>query len=103
MATNCPACKENTLEIREYGVCCKQYLPKKSGKEYYNSGTCNFRINFEQKAFDKKLTANDIRTLIEGGEIKNKKGDVMKMIQDPSSNDDYFTDIEWKTKNYKDF
>lgn len=103
MATTCPACKELTLEVREYGVCCKGYLPKKDGKEYYNSGTCNFRINYEQKVFDKKLSKGDIKTLIEGGELKNKKGDVMKMVQDPSPNDDFFTEIEWKEKNYQDF
>lgn len=103
MARKCPLCerdgRDGTLQKREYGICCNKLQFTRNGKDYESVGECNFRINYEQKSFGKRLSDGEIRTLLDGGEIKNKDA-TMKLNLD---RDGFFTEITWKEKNYSDF
>lgn len=74
MAT-CPKCKTGTLKVGEKMVRCSNYEAEKDAHgDWHNKGTCDFRLPFENKLFG-KMTKEDIKALIEGKTIKNKKGD----------------------------
>ena len=72
----------------------EEYKPKKDGSEWYNEGTCDFRITYKNKIFGRDLTDRDIRTLLEGGSIKNKNGDSAILDVDY----EYFVRIDYKEK-----
>ncbi len=79
MATMCPKCKEGTLKVGEKMVRCSGYEPEKDAQGvWHNKGNCDFRIPFENKLFG-KITKEQVKELIEGKTIKNKKGDTMVM------------------------
>lgn len=95
MATLCPICGENTgkiLKKSDKQVYCEGYQARKDDSgEWINMGTCDFRIAFENKTFG-KITAGDVKALVEGKTVKNKKGDEMSF--DPTAK--YFTSIKRK-------
>ena len=53
-----------------------------------------FRITYKNKIFGRDLTDRDIRTLLEGGSIKNKNGDSAILDVDY----EYFVRIDYKEK-----
>lgn len=79
MATVCPLCKKGTLKKGEKMVYCTGYQPQKDGKEWFNSGECDFHIPYNQKAFGRVLSNNDMKKLIDGESIRNAKGDVLTL------------------------
>lgn len=91
--TPCPVCSRK-LKKGEKMVYCEEYKPKKDGSEWYNEGTCDFRITYKNKIFGRDLTDRDIRTLLEGGSIKNKNGDSAILDVDY----EYFVRIDYKEK-----
>jgi len=94
MATLCPVCKKQNLKKGEKMVYCAEYKPKKIGETWKNEGECNFRINFSNKVWGNTLSPVDIKSLVEGSTLTNKKGD--KMTLDLKS--EYFTNIEFAPK-----
>lgn len=90
MATVCPLCKKGTLKKGDKMVYCDEYKPKKEGKDWINNGECEFHIPYNQKAFGRTLTANDIKKLVEGGTLKNAKGDTLEL---DIENTEFFTRI----------
>ena len=94
MATLCPKCKKQNLKKGEKMVYCAEYKPKKVGETWTNEGECDFRINFSNKVWGSTLSAGDIKTLVDGKILTNKKGD--KMSLDMGS--EYFTKIEFAPK-----
>ncbi|NPA64961.1 MAG: hypothetical protein GXO16_08310, partial [Epsilonproteobacteria bacterium] len=66
MAIQCPVCGEGTIKRGEKMIYCSNYKPRKDGSEWYNEGTCDFHIPYNQKAFGKKLTPNDMKRLLAG-------------------------------------
>lgn len=100
MATQCPVCKKGTLKKGEKMVYCEHYKPRLDGKEWYNEGDCDFRIPYQNKKFGKTFTSGDIKKLLEGGTIKNAKGDVAML----DLNNEYFVAIEFAArKEDRDF
>lgn len=97
--TPCPVC-QGKLKKGEKMVYCENYKPKKDGKDWYNEGSCDFHIPFNQKVFGKTLSPADIKRLLAGEILRNSKGDMMSL--DLSS--DFFTAIEFAPrKEDKDF
>jgi len=94
MATICPKCKKENLKKGEKMVYCAEYKPKKENDVWKNDGNCDFRINFANKVWGSPLSAGDIKSLVEGKTLTNKKGD--KMVLDMDS--EYFTKIEFAPK-----
>ena len=90
MATMCPKCGKGTLKKGGKMVYCSEYKPNKKGNEWVNEGSCEFRIMYKNKIWGKDLTPQDIKTLVDGGELVNDRGDKMKL--DLSS--EFFTKIE---------
>jgi len=90
MATLCPKCKTGTLKKGEKMVYCGDYKPKKSETGVWtNEGTCDFHINLTNKIWG-AISPEDIKSLVEGKTLTNKKGD--KMTLDLTN--DFFTKIE---------
>ena len=75
-------------------VYCAEYKPKKVGETWTNEGECDFRINLANKVWGKSLSGGDVKALVEGKVLSNKKGD--KMSLDMES--EYFTKIEFAPK-----
>jgi len=94
MATTCPKCKSGTLKKGEKMVYCSGYKPAKKGDSWVNEGTCDFRVMYKNRAWGTDLTAADIKKLVEGGELVNKRGDRMKLDLES----EYFTKIEFAPK-----
>lgn len=95
MATLCPKCKTGSLKKGEKMVYCSENKPTKmEDGSWGNGGTCDFRITFANKAFGRSVTPQEIKTLIEGKSISNKRGDVMKMDLDSQ----FFTSIKFAEK-----
>lgn len=94
MATKCPKCKNSNIKLGEKMAYCADYKPKKEGGVWKNEGKCNFRINLGNKVWGKTLEGSDIKKLITGETLINKKGD--KMTMDLES--EYFTKIEFAPK-----
>jgi hypothetical protein len=94
MATVCPKCKTGTLKKGEKMVYCSEYKPKKDGNEWKNEGTCDFRIMYKNKAWGSDLAPGDIKKLVDGGTLENKKGDKMTLDLD----NEFFTRIEFAPK-----
>jgi len=94
MATICPKCNKGTLKKGEKMVYCSEYKPKKdeAGK-WINEGTCDFKIHFANKVFG-SIDAKQIKELVEGKTIHNKKGDSMSLDLES----EYFTKIEFAPK-----
>lgn len=93
MATICPVCNTGTLKKGEKMVYCSDYKPKKVGDNWINEGSCGFKIHYANKAFG-NIDAKQIKLMIEGKTIHNKKGD--SMVLDLES--EYFTKIEFAPK-----
>lgn len=90
MAITCPKCSNGTMKKGEKMVYCSEYKPTKSGDEWKNEGSCEFRILFDQKkVFGKIIEAKDIKDLIEGKTLVNG---AKKLKMDLESQ--YFTKIE---------
>ena len=94
MATLCPLCGKGTLMKGEKMVYCSNYKPKKEGKDWYNEGDCEFHIPYKQAVFGRDLTPADIKRLVAGEPVKNKKGDSMILDLDSP----YYTHIEWSPR-----
>lgn len=90
MATICPKCGKGTLKKGDKMVYCSNYKPTKKGDSWINEGSCDFKIMYQNKIWGADLTPGDIKKLIEGGELTNKRGDKMKL----DLNNSYFTTIE---------
>ena len=94
MATICPKCKNGTLKKGEKMVYCSEYKPSKNESgEWVNDGTCNFKITFANKVFG-NIDAKQIKSVVEGKIIKNKKGDSMSL----DLGSEFFTKIEFAPK-----
>ena len=91
MATMCPKCGKGTLKKGEKMVYCSEYKPIKKGNEWVNEGSCEFRIMYKNVVWGEDLTPGDIKKMVEGGELTNKRGDKMKL---DLSNSNYFTKIK---------
>ena len=77
----CPLCKTGTLK-KKIGVMiyCDGYQPQKEGNDWFNAGTCDFHVAFnQQKTLGRVLDDNEIRSLIEGKPLRNKKGDTLEL------------------------
>jgi hypothetical protein len=94
MATTCPKCGKGTLKKGEKMVYCSEYKPKKSGNEWVNEGTCDFRIMYRNSAWKQDLTPGEIKKLVDGETLVNKRGD--RMVLDLNS--PYYTKIEFAPK-----
>ncbi len=95
MAITCPKCGKGTLKKSEKMVRCSENKPvKMEDGSWGNEGTCDFRIAYANKAFGRSLTPGDIKSLVEGKTLTNKRGD--KMTLDLES--EYFTRIEFAPK-----
>ncbi len=92
MATICPLCGKGTLKVGEKMVYCSERIIKRDGKDFFNDGECDFHIGFKQKIFGRDLTPKDIKALVEGKTIKNKKGDVLRLDLE---NTEFFTSIDF--------
>lgn len=71
----CPKCNKGTLKAGEKLVrcdCC--VMEKLPSGEWINKGSCDFRIPYEYPNFG-KLSKEDIRALVSGQSVKNKRGD----------------------------
>ena len=90
MATICPKCKEGSLKKGDKMVYCSNYKPTKKGDSWVNEGSCDFKIMYKNKIWGEDLTPADIKKLVEGGELTNKRGDKMKL----DLNNEYFTAFE---------
>jgi len=90
MATMCPKCKTESLKKGEKMVYCAGYKPEKVGNDWKNTGSCDFRILFDQKkVFGKALEPKDIKDLVEGKTLVNG---IRKLNLDLTNND-YFVKI----------
>lgn len=84
MATKCPKC-DGTLKVKkdsagkELFVFCSKFEQKKEGEKWVNTGTCDFKLFFENKYFG-NLSIDNIKNIVEGKTIQNKKGD--KLVLD---------------------
>ena len=95
MATECPKCKKGILKKGDKMVYCSENKPKKKDDgSWGNEGTCDFRITYTNKVFGKTLTAGDIKKLVDGGILKNSKGDTMTLDLES----EYYTKIEFAPK-----
>lgn len=95
MATMCPKCEKESLKKGENMVYCAGYKPKKKDDgKWINEGTCDFHIGFSNKVWGGSLTPEDIKKMVDGETLKNKKGD--KMSLDLGS--EFFTKIEFAPK-----
>lgn len=94
MATICPKCKKENMKKGDSMVYCAGYKPKKVGDIWNNEGSCDFRINFSNKVWGQAVTPAEIKGLIEGKTINNKKGDSMVM----DLTNQYFTKITFAEK-----
>lgn len=97
--SKCPICKSG-MKMKKDGkgephyIYCENYKPEKKGNEFINTGTCDFKIFFDQKkAFNMNLSITDMKKLVAGGELVNAKGDTLNL---DVSNEKYFTKIEYK-------
>ena len=90
MATMCPKCKNGTLKKGDKMVYCSNYKPTKKGDSWVNEGSCDFKIMYKNKIWGEDLTPADIKKLVDGGELVNKRGDKMKL----DLGNEYFTVIE---------
>ncbi len=90
MATMCPKCKNGTLKKGDKMVYCSNYKPTKKGDSWVNEGSCDFKIMYKNKLWGEDLTPADIKKLVDGGELVNKRGDKMKL----DLGNEYFTVIE---------
>lgn len=98
--TPCPVCSTGKLKKGEKMVYCQDYKPRKDGNEWYNEGSCEFRITYKNKLFGRDLTDRDIKSLLEGKSLKTKNGDTVTLDLDS----DNFLHFEWKErKEDKDF
>ena len=89
----CPLCGKGTIKNRkDKMVCCDGYKPQKEGSEWFNTGECDFHIPYNQKAFGKQLTKNEMNMLLNGQVLKNKKGDTLTLDLE---NPDFFTKIDF--------
>jgi len=71
-------------------VYCAGYKPEKVGNDWKNTGSCDFRILFDQKkVFGKALEPKDIKDLVEGKTLVNG---IRKLNLDLTNND-YFVKI----------
>jgi len=94
MATKCPKCGKGTLKKGEKMVYCSEYKPKKEGNTWTNEGSCDFRIMYSNKAWGTALTPSDIKKLVSGEALRNRRGDVMTLDLQTS----FFTKIEFAPK-----
>jgi len=94
MATTCPKCKKQNLKKGEKMVYCEEYRPKKVGESWANEGKCDFRINFANRVWGSSLSAGDVKALVDGKKLRNKKGDKMELDLES----EYFTKIEFAPK-----
>jgi len=94
MATTCPKCKNGVLKKGDKMVYCSEYQPKKEGETWINQGKCEFKIYFSQKIFSQNIDAKEIKTIVNGGVLQNKKKDKMRL--DLTSK--FFTKIEFAEK-----
>jgi endogenous inhibitor of DNA gyrase (YacG/DUF329 family) len=93
MATPCPICGKG-LKKNETAVFCSGNQRQKNERgEWFNAGDCEFRVPFENKIFG-KITPEQIRDLLAGKAVKNKKGD--SMVLDLENK--YFTKIVFAEK-----
>lgn len=89
--TVCPLCGKGILKNRKDAmIYCDGYKPQKDGKEWYNTGSCDFHIPYNQKVFGRKLTVKDMKDLIAGKQLKNPKGDILELDLE---NPDFFTKL----------
>ncbi len=94
MATICPKCNKGTLKKGEKMVYCSEYKPKKDEKgNWTNEGSCDFKITFANKVFG-NIDAKQIKELVDGKTITNKKGDSMVLDLER----EFFTKIEFAPK-----
>jgi len=93
MATRCPVCENGNLKKTESMVKCSNRKTEKVDGGFKEVGSCDFRINFNQKkVFGQDLTPADIKKMVDGENIFSKKGH--KMFLD-LKNKDFFTKIEF--------
>lgn len=112
MASTCPACGSGVnLKLGDDGktpmyVYCKERKIKKLSKEemkkqktnnqYFNEGTCNFHVYFNQQNMKKYFSKEEMKTLLDGGVITNLKGDEIRIKDNLQKMDDYSTTIIFK-------
>jgi len=95
MATTCPKCNKGVLKKGEKMVYCSEYKPAKNDDgSWRNDGTCDFKITYGNKAFGRNLTPSDIKKLVDGEVLTNKKGDKLSL----DLKNEYFTKIEFAPK-----
>lgn len=95
MATLCPKCKKENVKKNDNSVYCAGYKPKKNEDgSWSNEGSCDFRVSLSNKVWKTKLTPADVKKLIDGETLTNKKGD--KMILDLTNQ--FFTKITFAPK-----
>lgn len=92
--TKCPVCSVNTLKKGEKMIYCSEYKPRKDGSDWYNDGSCDFRITFKNKLVGRDLTPQDIRKLLNGEKLRTKDGDRFHLDIDQDS----FLFFDWKDK-----
>jgi len=92
MSSKCPLCQSG-VKLRKSDdnkpsmVYCESYKLEKEGDNFVNKGTCDFHLNFKNKRFG-ELTTEQMKSLIGGQKIANKKGDALEL---DLSNKEYFT------------
>lgn len=88
MATMCPKCGKGTIKKNDNTVYCSEYKPEKSGNDWVNKGTCEFRTSFSQKIFGKTLKIEEMKDLISGKILVNGQ----KKLKLDLANEKYFTE-----------
>lgn len=99
MASKCPVCGKG-IKLKRDGngdpsfVYCTENKPEKRGDNWVNTGSCDFRLFFNQKKiFNTTLSDKDMKKLLEGGSVVNAKGDVMEI---DVNNKEHFTKFDFK-------
>ena len=75
----CPLCKTGTIKKGDRMVYCDGYQAKKDGNTWFNAGTCDFHISFNQKGLGRTLDDDEMRDLLNGKVLRNPKGDTLQL------------------------
>ena len=92
--TTCPICGKGILKRAEDRIYCSENKPEKVGKEWINNGTCDFVIFRKQKLFGRELMDSDLKKLLAGGSLKDKKGNLLQFDKESP----YFLHITFAEK-----